>query len=429
MDSSVVYSDVVIAGAGPAGLATALAFARRGVASIILEPRAGPQTKACGEGLMPTGLAVLQRLGVPGFPEDSSRALVGIRYIAADGARAEARFAEGPGRGMRRETLSAALLACAQKEAHIRIETGAECRGFTVERKRVIVRADCRAGGVERIFHTRLLVGADGLRSTTRRLAGLELRRRGPERWGARQHYRLAPWTDFVEVYCSAGLEAYVTPAGADEVNIAFLWDRRRFQPTPAGPQLCAALIRRFPELQARLADARPTDAPAAIGPLFRAVAGPTAEGLALTGDAAGYLDAITGEGLSLAFEEAEALAESTASRLRGAGGALTRFELAPYRRSYARLTRNYYVVTRLVLMLAARPRLFSLITAALSLRSDLFARMLSVNMGRRSLWTLIADLPGFALALARAARARCVARWRRTPAPAADSAGSTHGD
>lgn len=403
MDAGAVHSDVLIAGAGPAGLATALAFARRGVRSVILEPRIGPQTKVCGEGLMPTGLAVLRRLGVPEFAGESSRALVGIRYIAADGGRAEARFAEGPGRGMRRETLSAALLSCATQDAHIRIESGAECRSYAVERERVVVRADCRASGIERMFSARLLVGADGLRSTTRRLAGLELHRRGPERWGARQHFRLAPWTDFVEVYCSAGLEAYVTPAGPDEVNIAFLWDRRRFQPTPAGNQLCSTLLARFPELHARLAGARPTDASAAIGPLYRAVAGPTAAGLALAGDAAGYLDAITGEGLSLAFEEAEALAESTASRLRRAGGSLTRSQLRPYRRTYRRLTRNYYAVTRLVLMLAARPRLFAWIVAALNLRSDLFARMLSVNMGQRSLWTLLTDLPAFALALARA--------------------------
>lgn len=403
MGADEVHSDVLIVGAGPAGLATALAFARRGVPSIVLDPRAGVQTKVCGEGLMPTGLAVLRRLGVQSFPEESSRALVGIRYIAGNGASAEARFAEGPGRGMRRETLSAALLACANQDARIRLETGAECTGYTVEGGRVVVRAHYRASGSERIFQARLIVGADGLRSTTRRLAGLELKRRGPERWGARQHFRAAPWTDFVEVYCSAGVEAYVTPAGAQEVNLAFLWDRRRFQPTPAGAQLCASLLAHFPQLQARLAGAQATDAPAAIGPLFRAAAGPTAEGIALAGDAAGYLDAITGEGLSLAFEEAEALAESTAAQLRRPGGCLTRSQLAPYRRSYRRLTRNYYVVTRLVLTLAARPRLFALITAALNLRSDLFARMLSVNMGQRSLWTLLADLPGFSLALVRA--------------------------
>ncbi len=394
---------VIIAGAGPAGLAAALAFAQRGVRSLILEPRTGSQTKVCGEGLMPTGLAVLRRLGVAEFPDESSRALVGIRYIAADGGRAEARFAEGPGRGMRRETLSSILLAHAEQDARIRIEFGVECVGYAPQEGSVAVRVRRRSPRSEQTFQTRLLVGADGLRSQTRRLADLELGKRGPERWGARQHFQLTPWTDFVEVYCSVGLEAYVTPAGPQAVNIAFLWDRRRIQPSPAGSQLFAGLLARFPELQARLNGASALDAPAAIGPLYRAVASPIAEGLALVGDAAGYLDAITGEGLSLAFEGAEALADASAPHLLREGGPLSAAELAGYRAAYARLTRNYYVVTRLVLELAAYPRLFSLITAALGLRTDLFTRMLSVNMGRRSLWTLLADLPGFGVALLRA--------------------------
>ncbi|MCC5691560.1 hypothetical protein, partial [Klebsiella pneumoniae] len=142
-----------------------------------------------------------------------------------------------------------------------------------------------------------MLVAADGLHSPLRRAAGLDVESAGPRRFGLRQHFRVAPWGARVEVHFAGGVEAYVTPAGAQRVGVAFLWEdgaveRVRFD----------ALLARFPALAERLAGAAPDSAPRGAGPLLRRVRGRVADRFALVGDAAGYVDAVTGEGLSLAF-------------------------------------------------------------------------------------------------------------------------------
>jgi flavin-dependent dehydrogenase len=103
-------ADVLIAGGGPAGLATALHALQSGLSVVIAEPRPHPIDKACGEGLMPGGLAALAALGVdpPGVP------FAGIAYLHGQ-RRAEARFRHGPGRGVRRTALHAALTGAAHE--------------------------------------------------------------------------------------------------------------------------------------------------------------------------------------------------------------------------------------------------------------------------------------------------------------------------
>ncbi|MFJ2032586.1 NAD(P)/FAD-dependent oxidoreductase [Streptosporangium sp. NPDC087985] len=273
--------DVLVAGGGPAGLATAIHAALAGMEAVVVEPRSTPVDKACGEGLMPSGAAALRSLGVV----VDGRTLRGIRYL--DGRRqAQAAFRDGPGLGVRRTALHAALYRRAA-------ELGVEIVSGRVDG----VRQD--RDGVEAAgLRARWLVAADGLHSPLRALLGLELPDRRPRRYGLRRHYRVAPWTDFVEVHWAADGEAYVTPVGENLVGVAVLSSRRRGYPDHLAD---------FPALLARLEGPAMTPVRGA-GPLRQRVRARVAGRVLLVGDAAGYTDALTGEGVSLALLSARTL-------------------------------------------------------------------------------------------------------------------------
>ncbi|HEY7725653.1 MAG TPA: FAD-dependent monooxygenase [Anaeromyxobacteraceae bacterium] len=331
--------DVVVAGGGPAGLAVAAAAAARGLDVVVLERGSLPADKACGEGLLPAGLGALEELGaLKRVPEADRAPIRAIRWIDGGGAFAEAAL-PGPAAGIRRTALSAALLAQARA-------AGAEVR----ERTPLVAHRRGPGGVVAETpggrFEARLLVAADGLASPVREREGLSRPERGAARFGFRRHFALAPWSDRVEVHLGDGAEAYVTPAGAARVGVALLCEaaaRRPYQELLAG----------FPALAGRLAGARHDSAPAGAGPLRREAAARVRDRLVLVGDAAGFVDAISGEGLSLALAAALDLARALPAALaRGAPAeALREFERAQERR-----WRRYAAATHLLLWLARRP-------------------------------------------------------------------------
>jgi len=332
--------DVAICGGGPAGLAAAVHAARAGFSTVVLERTPGVPDKACGEGLMPRGLEALERLSVLGeVADDQCTPFRGIRYVQEDGSSVEGRFRAGSGLGVRRTALSQAL----QRRAR---EAGAEIRNAGV-RSVSGGRLDTDAGTVE----ARLVVAADGLNSALRRAAGLELPVRGPRRFGLRRHLRLPPWSDLVEVHWSAGAEAYVTPVGPGCVNVAFLWQEDAL----AEKASFESLLDRFPALGERVRGATLESEARGSGPLSRPVKARVAPGLALIGDAAGYVDAITGQGLSLAFTSAELLVRLLPRDLRepALSRALRRYD-ASLRAGWLR----YAVPARSLLALARRPAL-----------------------------------------------------------------------
>ncbi|HYG67836.1 MAG TPA: monooxygenase, partial [Anaeromyxobacteraceae bacterium] len=179
---------------------------------------------------------------------------------------------------------------------------------------------------------------------------------------------------------------AYVTPAGPSRVGVAFLFDRpstaplrRNAQGRPSREVGHAALLARFPRLAARLEGAVPETAALGAGPLGRASTAVVADRLALLGDAAGYLDAVTGEGLSIALAGAMDLADVLPDALaRGAGADA----LAPYGRAWARRFRTYLAWTRVVLALSRRPALRRRIVAAAAARPAPFERLVAAAVG-----------------------------------------------
>lgn len=264
-------------------MAVALHAHRAGLDVVVREPRDGPIDKACGEGLMPGAVAELAALGVVPRGHD----LDGIRYVdgLGGGSGVSARFAAGPGRGVRRTVLHAALS-----------EQLAEA-GIDVEPRPV--RSVHDAGDHVDVDgeRTRYLVAADGLHSPTRRLVGLEADRPGGRRrFGLRCHVRQEPWSSFVEVHWSTRAEAYVTPVDDDLVGVAIL--------TESGEGFDDALAD-FPVLRERLTGERTRVRGA--GPLRQKVHARAAGRVLLVGDAAGYVDALTGEGIALGLAQARA--------------------------------------------------------------------------------------------------------------------------
>lgn len=310
--------DLVVVGGGPVGLYAAAKASERGMVVCVVEPRDCPIDKACGEGLMPSALERLAGLGV----NPQGQPFVGITYLAADGGRrGTALFDEGAGRGVRRLLLSE-LLSGRAKELHVE---QVQDRCVSVEQGSQSVTLRMASGAS---LTSRYVLGADGLHSKVRGWIGVRSRGRSPGRFGLRQHFHAEPWSNTVEVYWSAHAEAYVTPVAASDVGVAIL--------SSATEGSLNERLRQFPALCARLGGATPSSQVRGAGPLWQNVSRRVSGRVLLVGDAAGYVDALTGEGLALGFRCADAAIQ-----------AIARGEPQTYEPEWCRLTRNYRWLTR----------------------------------------------------------------------------------
>jgi menaquinone-9 beta-reductase len=350
--------DVLIVGGGPAGLSAAIAIRQRGLDVAVVDAQIPPIEKGCGEGLMPEALEYLERLGVRLHGGRRFSGIVFAQQNDAHEQHAEARFSTGAGVGIRRSELQRQLIRHAEK-------AGVFMKWGSPVNLREYGSGEVQAGAQS--FRYRYLVGADGEASAVRRWASLDAGWVRTQRIGFRRHYRIAPWSEFVEVHwCDLG-QAYVTPVGEDEICVAAITRKRGIK--------LDSILEQLPRLHARLGNQFAMGRDRGARTSTRRLRRVTRGHVALIGDASGSADAITGSGLASAFHEAHLLAESLAAG-----------DLAAYEHGHKAILSRPQAIASLLVSMDNAPRWRDHVFRVLSANPELFARLLDVHTGMESL-------------------------------------------
>ncbi len=341
---------VCIIGGGPAGLTAAVALRRENCDVTVVDCGAPPLDKACGEGLLPDGIRGLSELGIE-IPVEVGFAFRGIRFT--DGRSSVfADFPNGLGRGVRRTVLHQILIQHAidlgvsilWNAKHVRLKEG----GVSLDEH-----------GIE----ADLVLGADGQNSQIRRQAALDQVTHETRRYGFRRHYRVAPWSSYMELYWGARSQVYVTPTAADEICVAVI---------SRDPKLRSRqVLSDFPELSRRLGNAVPVNQELGALSVSRRLRRVQRDNVALVGDASGSVDAITGEGICLAIKQARAFAWAVKSG-----------DIQVYQRLHRAIMKRPQTMASLMVTLERNGQLQRRALAGLARHPEIFESLLAIHVG-----------------------------------------------
>lgn len=303
---------------------------------------------------MPEALAALRALGVEISPAEGYR-FRGICF-AQENMRVCADFPDGQGIGLRRPLLHDRLVARAE-ECGVRMlwktpVTGIDESGVQLSSRRI---------------RARWIVGTDGQGSRVRRWSGLDQKARCKQRYATRRHYGVRPWSEYMEIHWGQTAQAYVTPIGEKEVCVVMIAER---------PEYAAfdRAIEELPALGNKLAGAQLSSRERGALTMMRTLRRVQRSNVALVGDASGGVDAITGEGLRLTFQQAFALAD-----------AMKQGDLPGYEQAHRQIVRRTMLMGSLMLSLGSNPKIRRRVVRVLDGKPELFAGLVATHLGHAS--------------------------------------------
>ena len=378
--------DVVVVGAGPAGSAAAILLAERGWSVTLLDKAAFPRPKICGEYLSPEAARVMDRLGVL-KPVDAAGAqpLSGMRIIAPDGTVLDGTYpTSGPWRGyrdhalaIRREVFDRILLERA-RALPVDVRERHRVTGLLVEGGLVRgVKAES-ADGAPVELRSRLVVGADGRASVVAHALGL-VRPHRLQRLALIRHVSgIEGLGDRGEIYVDPPDYSILNPVAPGIVNLSLVVPLAHAKPFSSRLEtFMEARLRQLRHVPARLAGMKAEGPVMAMGPLAYRVGEPRVGGVLLAGDAAGFYDPFTGEGLYTALRSAELLAEVAHPAL--STGDVSAGALAPYARAKRAAFADKARVTQALQFIIARRRLANRAARFLQRRPALLSTLMGV--------------------------------------------------
>lgn len=344
---------VCIVGGGPAGLAAAIALSREACDVTVVDCAVPPIDKACGEGLMPESIEALAELGIE-IPADVGFAFRGIRFSDARSS-VFADFPGGVAKGIRRTVLHQLLIRHAVRQGvsilwnvkHVSLADG----GVSVDRQRI---------------EAQLVVAADGQNSQIRRQAALHRVVREKRRYGFRRHYRITPWSSYMELHWGNNSQVYVTPIAPDEICVVTLSGDPKLRWDQA--------LSSYPDLNGRLGNLAPVSSEMGALSVSRRLRRVQRDNVALIGDASGSVDAITGEGMRLGFVQALALAVAIKSG-----------DIRTYERLHRTLMKRPQRMASLLLAVEYSGQFQRRFLAGLTRHPDIFKSLVAIHVGASS--------------------------------------------
>jgi flavin-dependent dehydrogenase len=310
--------DVLVVGAGPAGAVAATILARAGAKVLLVDRATFPRPKLCGDTINPGTLAILRRLTLASTIETSSLVIDGMIVTGEGGISVEGRYPRGlSGRAVSRADLDTALLQDA-------IRAGARFEPQVVVRSAVVTAVRGRPvvegvlAGSSGTIRSRVTIAADGRHSTLAFALGLARHPRRPRRWAIGGYFeQVQGLSSCGEMHVRAGRYVGIAPMAGGRANVCLVTPSRAGDSDLRDPtMLLRRELGRDPLLRDRTADVRLVAPPVVLGPLATDVVAEPPDGLILAGDAAGFVDPMTGDGLRFAVRGGELAAEAALGAL-----------------------------------------------------------------------------------------------------------------